>query len=302
MSVGFFLPHVPCYATQKWFDLYPEQDLVLPPLRRDDRDDTPRFSWYLHWKLPEPRFRFLEEASEWKNLVRSYLACVSFVDSQVGRVLVARSRRAGQADDTRSSCCGPITVGTSARRASPARNTLWERFDASAVDLRGTGGRERGRSCAEPAELLDMYPTLIDLCGFAPRGMDSKGHSLVPQLRRTPRRNASPWPAITTHNQGNHSVRRSNDWRYIRYADGSEELYDLDSDPNEWTNLAGRPGHAARLSALRAWLPSTNVKPAPGAATGSFGTREDEPTGKVRTSPPTLPSPSSDAAGPRIAR
>ncbi len=57
LSVGFFLPHVPCYATQKWFDLYPEETLQLPPVRLDDRDDTPRFSWYLHWKLPEPRYR-----------------------------------------------------------------------------------------------------------------------------------------------------------------------------------------------------------------------------------------------------
>ena len=89
LSVGFFLPHVPCYATQKWFDLYPNDKSVLPPILRTDRSDTPRFSWYLHWKLPEPRLRFLEEADEWKNIVRSYLAATSFVDSQVGRILDA---------------------------------------------------------------------------------------------------------------------------------------------------------------------------------------------------------------------
>ena len=84
LSVGFFLPHVPCYATQKWFDLYPDDASVRPPLLATDRDDTPRFSWYLHWKLPEPRFKYLQEANEWTNLCRSYLACTSFVDSQVG--------------------------------------------------------------------------------------------------------------------------------------------------------------------------------------------------------------------------
>ena len=92
LSVGFFLPHVPCYATQKWFDLYPEDSLQLPPVLAGDRSDTPRFSWYLHWKLPEPRFKFLQEANEFKNIVRSYLACTSFVDSQVGRLLEALRR------------------------------------------------------------------------------------------------------------------------------------------------------------------------------------------------------------------
>ena len=89
LSVGFFLPHVPCYATRKWFDLYPDDDSVLPKIQRGDREDTPRFSWYMHWYLPEVRLKFLEESNQWRNLVRSYLACTSFVDSQVGRVLAA---------------------------------------------------------------------------------------------------------------------------------------------------------------------------------------------------------------------
>ena len=99
LSVGFFLPHVPCYATQKWFDLYPEESLQLPPILRNDRRDTPRFSWYMHWSLPEPRLDYLQEANQWKNLVRSYLACISFVDHQVGRVLDAL-RRNGLEENT----------------------------------------------------------------------------------------------------------------------------------------------------------------------------------------------------------
>ncbi|MEM7396267.1 MAG: sulfatase, partial [Verrucomicrobiota bacterium] len=99
LSVGFFLPHVPCYATQKWFDLYPEESLQLPPVQKNDRADTPRFSWYIHWKLPEPRFTFLQEENQWKNHVRSYLACTSFIDSQVGRVLGALEKN-GLKDNT----------------------------------------------------------------------------------------------------------------------------------------------------------------------------------------------------------
>ena len=83
LSCGFFLPHVPCYATQKWFDLYPATTTLLPPILEGDRNDTPRFSWYTHWKLPEPRLKFLEESGETLNLTRSYLACISFVDSHV---------------------------------------------------------------------------------------------------------------------------------------------------------------------------------------------------------------------------
>ena len=61
MSVGFFLPHVPLFATQKWFDLYPNDDTVLPKIKRNDREDTPRFSWYMHWYLPEVRQKWLED-------------------------------------------------------------------------------------------------------------------------------------------------------------------------------------------------------------------------------------------------
>ena len=67
LAVGFFLPHVPCYATEKWFDLYPDESLALPPVLAGDRDDTPRFSWYLHWKLPEPRLSWLQKNQQWRT-------------------------------------------------------------------------------------------------------------------------------------------------------------------------------------------------------------------------------------------
>ncbi|MBN2474167.1 MAG: sulfatase [Pirellulales bacterium] len=259
LSVGFFLPHVPCYATQKWFDVYPEDSLELPPVRFDDRDDTPRFSWYLHWRLPEPRLKFLQEAGQWKNLVRSYLACTSFVDSQVGRVLDALHRN-GYDDDT-------VVVLWSdhgfhlGEKLITGKNTLWDR--SARVPLMFAGpGIAAGARCGRPAELLDIYPTLIELCGL-PAKDGLEGHSLVPQLQdaTAPR----PWPAITTHNHDNHGV-RSERWRYIRYADGSEELYDMRADPNEWDNLAADPRYAEVLRQHRGWLPKTSAKPAPGSA------------------------------------
>ena len=253
LSCGFFLPHVPCYATQKWFDLYPEESLLLPKIQRDDRADTPRFSWYMHWKLPEPRLKFLEEADQWVNLTRSYLACVSFVDSQVGRVLDALDK-SGKADNT-------IVVLWSdhgwhiGEKEITGKNSLWD--DGTRVPLIFAGpGVARNARCSKPAELLDIYPTLLELCGL-PAKDELEGHSLGPQLRDADA--ARTWPAITTHNHDNHGV-RSERWRYIRYADGSEELYDMRADPYEWNNLADDAAHAKvkeELKAkLQAWMAS----------------------------------------------
>ena len=142
------------------------------------------------------------------------------------------------------------------------KNSLWERSTRVPLIIAGPGV-SAGATCARPAELLDLYPTLVELCGLPPRdGLD--GHSLVPQLKdaNAPR----PWPAITTHNRGSHSV-RSERWRYIRYADGTEELYDHRDDPHEWNNLANDPRFADVKRDHSRWLPAHEAQPAPGSAT-----------------------------------
>lgn len=257
LSVGFFLPHVPCYATQKWFDLYPEDTLQLPPFLQSDRDDTPRFSWYLHWKLPEPRHQFLVESDEWKNLVRSYLACTSFVDAQVGRVLTALEA-SGKADNT-------IVVLWSdhgwhlGEKLITGKNTLWDRSTRVPLIFAGPGVTA-GQRCEQPAELLDIYPTLSDLCDL-PQVPGLEGHSLMPQLKDAEA--ARKWPAITTHNHDNHGI-RSRNWRFIQYADGTEELYDMRKDPNEWNNLASDRSYESVLAEHRKWIPESRP-PAPGS-------------------------------------
>jgi arylsulfatase A-like enzyme len=259
LAAGFFLPHVPCYATQEWFNLYPDDDSLLPPVRDGDRANTPRFSWYLHWRLPEPRLKWVKENNQWRNLVRSYLACTSFVDAQIGRILDALNET-GLAENT-------IVVVWSdhgwhlGEKEITGKNTLWER--STRVPLLFAGpGVAKGSRCNQPAELLDIYPTLLDLCGLTKRD-DLEGHSLVPQLRDPAA--AREWPAITSHNQGNHAV-RSERWRYIRYADGSEELYDMRSDPHEWTNLSADSQYGKVISEHRKWLPKIDARPASGSA------------------------------------
>ena len=259
LAAGFFLPHVLCYAPQKWFDLYPDDDRVLPPVRENDRADTPRFSWYLHWNLPEPRLKWVQENHQWRNLVRSYLACTSFVDAQVGRILDALEA-AGLADNTVIVLWGDHGWHLG-EKGLTGKNTLWDRGTKVPLLFAGPGVSRAART-TQPAELLDIYPTLIELCGLKPRP-DLEGISLVPQLKDAQTKRERP--AITSHNQGNHGI-RSERWRYIRYADGSEELYDHHNDPNEWTNLVSGAEHAAVITAHRRWLPKIDVPPAPNSA------------------------------------
>ena len=258
LAIGFQHPHVPCYAPQKWFDLYGNRG-ALPPVKDDDRADLPRFADYLHWKLPEPRLKWLKDHNQWQPLVHAYLASISFVDDQVGRVLKAL-KESGHEKDT-------IVVLWSdhgwhlGEKGITGKNTLWERSTHVPLIFAGPGVA-MGAKCQRPAELLDLYPTLADLCGL-PAKANLDGHSLVPQLKDA----AAPrqWPAITTHNAGNHSV-RTETWRYIRYADGSEELYDVVQDPNEWTNLARDTRHAGVKPSLAKWIPAKDAAPAPHSA------------------------------------
>ncbi len=258
LAAGFFLPHVPCYATQEWFDLYPDDDSVLPPLAEDEREGTPRFSWYLHWELPEPRLQWLRENDQWRNLVRSYLACTSFVDAQVGRIVAALEEQ-GLADNTVIVVWGDHGWHLGEKLIT-GKNTLWDRGTRVPMIFAGPGVTAGGR-VTQPAELLDIYPTLIDLCGL-PNRDDLEGITLRPQLEDATAARARP--AITSHNQGNHGI-RSERWRYISYADGTEELYDMVNDPLEWKNLASDPSLAGVVAEHRRWLPKIDVPPAPGS-------------------------------------
>ena len=139
------------------------------------------------------------------------------------------------------------------------KNSLWDRSTRVPLIFAGPGVIA-GQTCSRPAELLDIYPTLVDLCGLPVR-TDLEGISLSPQLK-----NASAprlRPAITSHNQGNFGIRTER-WRYIRYVDGAEELYDMELDPREWTNLADQRRDVC--ADLARWIPKRDAGPAPGSA------------------------------------
>lgn len=261
LAAGFFLPHVPCYATQKWFDLYPEATTKIPEMLAGDRGDTPLSSWFIHWKLPEPRTRWLVENNQLLNLTRSYLASVSFVDSQVGRILEAI-----EANDLSENTIVVLWSDHGyhmGEKAISGKNSLWQRSTHVPLIFAGPGINAGGK-VSTPAELLDIYPTLLDLVGIEnePLRTQLEGISLKPQLTNpsAPRQR----PAITTHNADNHSVCTTH-FRFIQYADGSEEFYDWRSDPNEFKNEINNADYAEEVQRHREMLPKSSNPPAPGS-------------------------------------
>lgn len=248
LGVGFVRPHVPQYASQKWFDLYPSETLQLPAYRQDDLVDLPEYAIDItRLKHIAPTQQWVNENDQWKPLVQSYLACVSFVDSQVARVVEA-VENSPHGDNTYIVLFSDhgFHLGEKERYA---KRSLWE--DSTRVPLMIAGPGIKPGVCDLPVQLMDIYPTLLELCGLE---ADSKlqGHSLQPVLQNP---NAT-WEhyARTSFGPGNYAI-VSTQFRYIHYNDGSEELYDRGMDTHEWHNLAGDPSYSVVLAAHRSQVP-----------------------------------------------
>jgi arylsulfatase A-like enzyme len=252
LTVGFYRPHVPLYAPHRVFDPIPRDTIALPPVKDDDRADLPDTALQVTRNNTPPPHDWFVENDVWRDAVQAYLACVRFTDEQVGRLLDALDS-GPHADNT-------IVVLFSdhgfhlGEKQRWAKQSLWERSTRVPLIFSVPGGLA-GRRCAKPVELMAIYPTLIDLCQVSQRP-ELEGTSLLPLLNNPD----ASWqhPAITTYGCGNHAVRTER-WRYIRYHDGSEELYDHDSDPKEWTNLAARPENEGLKEQLAESLPTINV-------------------------------------------
>ena len=257
-AVGFYRPHVPLFAPKEWFDMYPLEEVELPPMHADDRDDIPEAGKELTLGYPAPRHEWFVENKKWKHAVQAYLATVTFVDYQVGRVLDAleASPHAGNTIVVLLSDHG-WHLGEKERWA---KRSLWERSTRVPLIVSVPGGSV-GTTTAKPVDLVDVYPTLIELCRLKQRP-ELDGQSLKTLLRNP----EAVWdrPALTTFEKNNHAL-RSEHFRYIRYADGSEELYDHRRDPHEWTNLAGDEKHKSVINDHRRWLPLVNKDPIPGS-------------------------------------
>jgi arylsulfatase A-like enzyme len=191
--------------------------------------------------------------------VQGYLASISFVDACVGRVIDAFDK-SPHVDNT------VIVLWSDhgwhlGEKLHWRKFALWEEATHNVFMVVAPGVTQPGQRCSRPVSMLDIYPTLIDLCNLAAK-KELQGKSLLPLLKNA----KAEWqrPALTTHGRNNHSV-RSEKWRYIRYSDGTEELYDHDKDELEWTNLAGDPKYADIKKDLAKWLPETNAPDVPQA-------------------------------------
>lgn len=263
LAAGIYRPHLPWYVPDRYFELYPVDDVRLPAVNENDLDDLPATGRHFARRLSGD-FDLLVEQDKWAEAVRGYLASISYADSLVGRILDALDK-SPYARNT-------IVVFWSdhgfhlGEKGTWHKTTLWERATRVPFIIVAPEVTQKRTRSTRPVNLIDIYPTLVELCNISkPEELD--GVSLIPLLRDP----AADWlkPSLTTHLRGNHAV-RSEYWRYIRYADGGEELYDHRNDSSEWTNLAGDPEYAEIIREHAKWLPAQDAESVSPKAAFSF--------------------------------
>jgi len=263
LALGIYRPHLPLYAPRKYFDMYPLDSIRLPEVCEDDLSDVPPEGRALARQRWD-QYQLVLRAGKMKEFARAYLASITFADAQVGRVLDAL--------ESSPYARNTIVVFWSdhgwhlGEKQHIQKFTLWEESARVPFIVAAHGVTKPGTQCSRPVGLIDIYPTLIELCALSAKP-ELDGQSLVPLLK-DPRREWTR-PVLTTYNRGQHAV-RSERWRYIRYSDGSEELYDHLKDPNEWTNLAGRAELDRVKREHRRWLPKEDAEPRPTKAAYDF--------------------------------
>ena len=250
LAVGLRKPHLPIQAPKAYFDAFPIEEVEFPAYREDDLDDVPRIAHH----RPGWRRSAAAMASPRRNeIVQAYLATVAFIDAQIGLLIDAldQSPNAGSTIVVLASDHG-WHLG---EKGYFGKTTLWEETTHVPFIIFAPGVTTPGSRIDRAVDLVHFAPTVSDLAGV-PFAGDLDGTSLRPLLEDP----NAPWdrPAITTGDDASHAV-RTDRWRYIRYRDGSEELYDHSSDPHEWVNLAGSADHARLLVELRRHLPKSRT-------------------------------------------
>jgi arylsulfatase A-like enzyme len=255
LACGIYRPHLPWYVPRKYYDLFPLDSIELPAVQSGDLDDVPPIG--RKFALAQGDHAAVMKAGKYKEAVRAYLASIAFADACLGRVLRALETGPNSADFS-------IVLWSDhgwhlGEKLHWRKFTLWEESTRSVLMI-SAQPRIRGNTrCSRAVSYTDLYPTITELCGLPARdGLD--GRSFLPLLSN----HETPWnrKALTTYLKGNHAVRDER-WRYIRYADGSEELYDHSTDPMEWTNIASDPRHAGTKASLARWLPESDAPDSP---------------------------------------
>ncbi|HYO82851.1 MAG TPA: sulfatase [Bryobacteraceae bacterium] len=252
LAAGMFRPHIPWFVPRKYFDLYPLESIVLPPVKEDDLADLPPFARRIALNQ-HSRHDLLVSTGNWRQAVQAYLACISFSDAMLGRIIDGLQRSPNR-DNTIVALWSDHGYHLG-EKWHWHKQSLWHRATHVPLVISAPGVTKPGSRCDRPVGLVDLYPTLTELAGLQPpAGLD--GVSLRPLLEQTTRE----WsrPAITTYGRGNHAVRTER-WSYIRYHDATEELYDRRQDAHEWINLASNTAMSDVKKGLQRWLPTTEA-------------------------------------------
>jgi arylsulfatase A-like enzyme len=247
LAVGYVKPHLPWYVPQEYYDRFPLKSIELPVVTQSDLADIPAAGKQM--AKPEGDHAVVVKANQWHKAVQAYLATISFLDDQVGRLLAGLE----------SSPRGKSTIVVwwtdhgwhLGEKEHWRKFALWEEATRTSMAISVPGMTKPGSMCAAPVDYTSMYPTLCELLKL-PVPEQAQGPSLVPLLKDV----SANWDhvAVCTHGRGNHAARDSR-FRYIRYRNGDEELYDHEVDPNEWSNLADRAEFAAVKRRLALAMP-----------------------------------------------
>lgn len=252
LAVGLFRPHIPWEVPQKWFDMYPIEDVELPPFLTNDLEDA-------HSHGREGWHKWVTDNDQWKHMMQGYLASISYVDHQLGRLLDALDQSPLK-DNT------IIVVWSDhgfhiGEKENWEKFALWDQTTRVPLFIHAPGVSKDGVKTRVPTTLTDLYPTLCDLAGL-PVPSQCDGTSLLPQLK-SPTKPRSELSLTSFQFWGgdtpSHAVSDER-YRFIKYGSGFEELYDLRNDPNEFVNRADDPGYRDIRERLARGVPS-NVAP-----------------------------------------
>jgi arylsulfatase A-like enzyme len=253
LALGLYAPHFPNYCPQKYFDLYKRSQIQLPPYKEDDLADLPP-------KIKKEKtarskvHQKLVELGAVEDSILGYLACMSYADAMLGRVLDALAA-SPYADNTL------IVLWSDhgyhhGEKGDWGKHTLWQRTSRVPFIWAGSGV-SKGAKTDSTVSLIDVYPTLVEMCGLPAPRQTLEGQSLAKTLANPAA--AKDRDVLLPHmNRGEYAI-INKDWRYIKYEDG-EELYNLRNDPNEWANLANNPELKAVKDKLIASAPKTFAK------------------------------------------
>lgn len=254
---GISKPHLSFVVPQRFFDLYPLESVVVPEVIDKDFSDIPAFvkASFLNHNDMEQFTKISATPDGMKRVMQAYMASISFCDWIVGQLLDSL--------DASAYAANTIVILWSdhgyhiGEKEKMHKQALWTQSSHVPLLIHVPGMSEDGKSCAAPVSLLDLYPTLNTLCHLDQQVPQTlAGHDITPLLKNP----AQAWPyvGLTSHGQGNAAITDAR-YHYIRYADGSDELYDHQTDPREYHNIASQPEMAATVKKLAASIPKTWV-------------------------------------------